>query len=635
MRGRARREAHARKCPAREFCLPNELPCAPGFNLCGVRALRILRLLLLSCLCAAATNLAHAQTSDAWAILVGVSEYTDLKGLRPLRGPGNDVAMMRDTLLRVRAGWREVEVLADGADRADGIPTRDAIVSTLERIGNTARPNDILVFHFSGYGSHQPAGNGLEEILLPKDAGKWDASVGKVKNTISRSELHALLAPVAAKGVRVWIILDTAFSSAASGGSMYAGYEGTRWARPVELGIPPSSGSVVNSDAGALDSRSSAGGTTAGELVTFVAAQPDETTPELRFPQADPKGVYQGLFTWSLANAMLASGPATYDQLAQQVMVRYAALNRLSPTPRFEGPLDHGVPALGTRRAIAGHVDLRRTHIRARVSGLRLCDSALAVTPCAGESSNADDRTMRDRVEKMILTPSKRGVLPIDLLSDPQDADLILFMHQGRVSFVSPMDDYDRFERTPAYFESAEAEKDADLEKQLSARIQSIAVTSWLYRLGETQQQPHGLTWRMTRCGPTPAPFNLLAPPEILPVGQPLCVEFQNSGKDPMDVTLLRVSENYDIDALFPTEKIPNRIAPGARQVINLEVGPVDVPALERLIALAAPARKDSRPMDFRWATNPSGRPPSDKPSLAALDSIWVRAARWIAVPTQ
>jgi hypothetical protein len=603
--------------------------------------LRILRLLLLSCLCAAATNLAHAQVNDAWAILVGVSDYTDLKGLRALRGPGNDVAMMRDALLRVRAGWREVEVLADGADRADGIPARSAIVSTLERMANSSRQNDILVFYFSGYGSQQPAGNALEEILLPKDAGKWDANAGKVKNAISRSELNALLAPFVAKGVRVWVILDTSFSGAASGGSMYSGYESVRWARPVELGIPPSSGSVATSGSGdsggalGASMRGVGGGNTTGELMTWTAAQADEATPELRLPQADPKGVYRGLFSYLLANALVASGPATYEQLAQQVMVRYAALNRLSPTPRFEGPLDHPVLALGTRRALGGFVDLRRTYIRARVSGLRLCDSALAVTPCAGASSNADDRTMRDRVEKMILNPAKRGVLPIDLLSDPQDADLVLFMHQGRVSFVSPMDDYDRFERTPAFFESADAEGDGDLEKQLSARIQSIAVTSWLYRLGETQQQQLGLTFRMTRCGPTSGPFNLLAPPEVLPAGEALCVEFQNSGKDPVDVTLLRVSENYDIDTLFPTEKIPNRIAPGARQVINLAVGPVDVPALERLIALAVPARKDSKPMDFRWAADPSGRPPSDKPSLNALDSVWVRAARWIAVPTQ
>jgi hypothetical protein len=603
-----------------------------------VRALRILRLLLLSCLCAAATNLAHAQASDAWAILIGVSEYTELKSLRPLRGPGNDVALMRDALLRVRAGWREIEVLADGADRADGIPTRGAIMETLERIGNSARPNDMLVVHFSGYGSQQPVGNGLEEILLPKDAGKWDASANRVKNAISRSELHALLAPVAAKGVRVWLILDAAFSDAASGGSLYGGYEGTRLARPVDLGIPPSGGNLVADSADSShDIRAPGNSSGSGELITFIATQADETTSELRLPQADPKGVYRGLFTSSLANAMVASGPATYEQLAEQVMVRYAAFNRLSPTPRFEGPLDRQVPALGSRRALAGFVDLRRTHIRARVSGLRLCDSALAATPCNGESSNADDRTMRDRIEKMILNPAKRGAIPIDLLSDPQDADLILFMHQGKVSFVSPMDDYDRFERTPAYFDSAEAGKDADLEKQLSTRIQSIAVTSWLYRLGETQQQPLGLTWRMTRCGQTPAPFNLLAPPAILPAGEALCVEFQNGGRNAVDVTLLRVSENYDIDTIFPTEKIPNRIEPGARQIINLAVGPVDVPALERLIALAAPAptRKDGKPLDFRWAADPTGRPPTDKPSLNALDSVWVRAARWIAVPAQ
>ena len=90
-----------------------------------------------------------------------------------------------------------------------------------------------------------------------------------------------------------------------------------------------------------------------GELVVFSASQPDESTPELKLPPGDQGATHRGLFTFALSNALVASGPATYEQLAQQVMVRYAALNRVSPTPRFEGPLDKPVPLLGTRRALA------------------------------------------------------------------------------------------------------------------------------------------------------------------------------------------------------------------------------------------------------------------------------------------
>lgn len=559
-----------------------------------------------------------AQSSEAWAVLVGVSEYPELSTLRPLRGPGLDVLAMRDSLQRVRAGWRDVRMLADGVERSDGLPTRAAIFEALERVAKGARPNDIVVFYFSGYGSQQP-----EAILLPRDAGKWDERAGKVTNAISRSELNALFAPLLSRGARVWAIFDTSYSGAtrgASGGTIFSGYETPRWVRPAELGVPPSGGLGVTHDSAS-----------AGKLIVFSASQDDETTPEVKLPPGDQNAAHRGLFTFALSNALVASGPATYEQLAQQIMVRYAALNRVAPTPRFEGALEEAVPVLGTRRALGGFLDAPRRPIRARVSGLRLCDSALAATPCNGERSNAADRELRDRIEKLILTPSKRGILPIDLVSDPQDADLVLFMHQGRVSFVSPMDDYDRYERSPATLESSAIEKDDGLERELSTHIQSIATTSWLYRLGETQQPNLRLTLRMARCGDVKqSVLSLHGPLQVLRAGELICAVVENTGKDSADVTLLRVGEDYTITSLFPSASEPNRIEAGGSRSIRLEVTTGELPTLERLIALAVVAARSNAPrVDFTWATKPGGKPAAS----AKLDSVWVRSARWISAP--
>jgi hypothetical protein len=605
---------------------------------------KLIRLIALGWFLAFVGNPASAQSNDYWAVLVGVTEYPVLTEVRPLRGPARDVLAMRDSLQRARAGWREMLVLADGVDRPSGMPTRGAIVEALERVAKSAGENDTVVFYFSGYGSQQP-----EDIILPRDAGKWSQTAGSVQNAISRSELNALFAPLLSKGARVWAIFDTAHSGAArgaSGGTMFSGFETPRWVRPAELGVPASAGAsgasagaATNTAPGAnavpganvAPSASAALGTnsapSSGQLIVFSASQSDESTPELKLPPGDQGSTHRGLFTFALSGALVTSGPATYEQLAQQVMVRYAALSRVSPTPRFEGMLDTPVPILGTRRALGGHVDALRRPMRARVSGLRLCDSALASSPCNGERSNAGDREVRDRVEKLILTPSKRGILPIDLVSDPQDADVVLFMHQGRVSFVSPMDDYDLYERSPATIESSSVEKDADLERELSNHILAIATTSWLHRLGETQQPNVGLTFQLSHCGSEP--LSLHAPPQIVQAGEALCAVAENGGKDPVDVTVLRVSEDYTITALLPADKEPNRIEAGSRREIRFDVVKGELPTLERLIALAVPARKGAPQVDFTWATRPGGKP-AEK---VKLDSVWVRSARWVAAP--
>ena len=99
----------------------------------------------------------------------------------------------------------------------------------------------------------------------------------------------------------------------------------------------------------------------------------------------------------------------------------------------------------------------------------------------------------------------------------------------------------------------------------------------------------------------------------------------ENTGKDPADITVLRVSEDYEITALDA-----NRVAPASSREIKLDVVKGELPALERVIALAVPAGRANAPrVDFLWATKPGGKPAKD----AKLDSVWVRSARWIAAP--
>src|SRR5579864_1078029 len=62
------------------------------------------------------------------ALLIGVSSYPSLPADRQLRGPRNDVLMLRDTLSRAGVPERNILVLADGVAGAQ-VPTRAAILN--------------------------------------------------------------------------------------------------------------------------------------------------------------------------------------------------------------------------------------------------------------------------------------------------------------------------------------------------------------------------------------------------------------------------------------------------------------------------------------------------------------------------
>ena len=91
------------------------------------------------------------------AVLVGINNYAN----GPLRGCVTDVAL-QEQLLRHRFGFAasDIVTLTDGAATASNISQ-----TVTEHLIAQALPDDLVVFHFSGYGTHC---NGLD-ALLPVD----------------------------------------------------------------------------------------------------------------------------------------------------------------------------------------------------------------------------------------------------------------------------------------------------------------------------------------------------------------------------------------------------------------------------------------------------------------------------------
>jgi hypothetical protein len=335
--------------------------------------LKILRIQTLVVICfLLGSNMMFVQTvtaQDKHALLIGVSAYPSLKEELQLRGPQNDVVLMRDVLKTQGFTDNNIRVLANGVASAQGNPTRAAILSEMKSIAQRAKRGDFVYLQFGGHGSQQPARpgkvnpepDGLDEIFLPVDVGQWDGSVGSVQNAIRDEEIGELINAIRAKGAFVWAIFDACHSgNITRGGSD----DETRLRKlePQTLGIPQKALDQAQDDAqmrtrgaptattvgetrGALTSSAALGAKTAtnpandgvGGFVFFYAAQTTETTPEKRLPEGHPDRKPYGVFTYTLAQVLTSNPGISYRQAAERVLQMYSAQNLRAVTPVFEG----------------------------------------------------------------------------------------------------------------------------------------------------------------------------------------------------------------------------------------------------------------------------------------------------------
>lgn len=288
------------------------------------------------------------------ALLVGVSSYPNLSESLQLRGPQNDVKRMREVLSARGFRGENIQILADGVDGAE-LPTRTAVLSALEKLAQTAKPNDYIVIHIGGHGSQQPVPvghpqegaepDGLFEIFLPRDVKGWSNQAGsgdgQVQNAILDYEIRALVDRMTSTGAFVWAIFDTCHSATMvrSAGNPEVRL---RQVAPSELGISREALDRASARAKTQASgnqRATGGTSTPGQAVYFYAAQTHEPTPEAALPYGMPGRVPHGLFSFSVMQTLeSATAPMSYEQLGQQVLTRYAATaGERTATPLFAG----------------------------------------------------------------------------------------------------------------------------------------------------------------------------------------------------------------------------------------------------------------------------------------------------------
>ncbi len=327
-----------------------------------------LKSLLLAGVMLACPAVAEAKTM---ALLVGVADYDEASGITDLLGPRNDVSILWRALKQSGVDEADVTVLTDGLPTGENFPVAKGlahganILAELDRLAETAERGDTVLFYYSGHGSRQPDNpdepedepetDGMDQVLLPSDVGKYDPIKMSLKNAIVDDVLGRKISAIRAKGAFVWAVIDACHS-----GTVTRGDTVTRSVDPVKLGIPPAS---------AIPAQASRGGTREGTLkakavtgegglVGFYAVESYDEAIERAFTgynlpmvgEADRQRM--GVFTYLLHRALTRGTAQSYRDLAQEIVseLNMDHTGGKVPPPVFDGDLDAPIPGSDAER---------------------------------------------------------------------------------------------------------------------------------------------------------------------------------------------------------------------------------------------------------------------------------------------
>lgn len=301
--------------------------------------------------------------AETRALLIGVSDYDPASGIPSLKGPRNDVRLLREVL--AGRGVRDIRVLADGVEGSLGRPDRAEIVAELGRLAGDAAAGDLVIVTLSGHGTRQPdrdgdESDGLDEVFLPADAAQAEPGSREIPNALVDDELGRMVLAIRRKGADVFFVMDSCHSG--SGLRAASAHVADRYVDPAVLGIR-----AVETPAGAASAQAGVAGAeedAPGRVVAFYAARSDEVAREVDLtPEAEGDDGWYGLFTSRLAARLQSAGPVSYRQLYQAVLSDLngsAAPGAALQTPSWEGGLIDaavlgGQDTLGLRQfAVAG-----------------------------------------------------------------------------------------------------------------------------------------------------------------------------------------------------------------------------------------------------------------------------------------
>lgn len=281
--------------------------------------------------------------AESYALLIGVNDVDALPMRLRLRGPANDVALMRQTLLGRGFSPHNMAVLAQRSPIATAAPTHAEVKQAMGRITMAVRAGDTVVLHLAGHGVQVPQltplrdgtvlePDGLDEVFLLQDSGTWDATRGELPRSLRDDDIGAWFDALVDRGARVFAIFDSCHAAGLA--REPASYARWRAIAGAELGVPATPAPLATPQRPPLSRLQPR---MDGRILAY-AARGHELAGEEWLPKGGSvaRTRVQGVFSFEVAGALL-SGARTAADLSASLRERYAAARRASPSPLIAG----------------------------------------------------------------------------------------------------------------------------------------------------------------------------------------------------------------------------------------------------------------------------------------------------------
>ena len=309
---------------------------------------RALRWALNAAALATPMHLAAQATPQTHALLVAVGRVAELPPRLWLRGPDNDLQLMRQALLERGVPATHITSLG-AAPGATAAATGAAIGQAMQTLLLRAQPGDQVVLHLAGHGVQVPPRpgapaepDGLDEVFLTIDTQRWDAQRGLLPQALYDHDIGAWMDALAARQVRVLAVLDTCHAAGMHRGTTAtSAYTRQRGIAAEELGVP----ARQTTGAGAAPPAASAtrAPPSAPGRTLALAARAHESTPESWLPKGAPQARLHGVFTYAVVQA-LREGARDAAALRDSIARQYASAGRASPVPMVLGAGSNALP---------------------------------------------------------------------------------------------------------------------------------------------------------------------------------------------------------------------------------------------------------------------------------------------------
>ena len=255
--------------------------------------------------------------SEGHALLVAISDYNGTE-FQSLDGPANDVALMRQVLVR-RFGLSESHIRVISNEEASHSGLQREFSQLAERIA----PGDRVYIHFSGHGSYTPDLNGDERSGRDQtwvSHGSRNAAPTKSSSDIDSydvldDEINTWLARLLEKSGELILVSDSCHSASVTRGDAPKVRGTSPDPRPHPLGTLPASAAP-------------------GSAILIGSARDTQSAAEFI---ADD-GSHYGIFTWYWAEALEAAEPGdSWHDIFEQAAAKVRLVRGDSQRPQMEG----------------------------------------------------------------------------------------------------------------------------------------------------------------------------------------------------------------------------------------------------------------------------------------------------------